>query len=702
MGRRFARRVGACLLVAVFGFGALSSVGPSGTALAADNPIVTENLLPGSSGWQLGGLVASDATGQIKGYTSATSVSQGGDLSLYVSVNPVQTYSVDFFRVGWYGGLGARLRLHVGPLNGVRQSACVPNATTGLNACGWPASYTLTIPADWTSGVYLGLLTNSQGYQNYLLFVVRDGRPATFLYQQSATTDQAYNNYPNDSATGKSLYTYNSYGAATVAGDPRAVKVSFDRPYSGNGAGLFFAWELQFIRWIERSGYDVTYSTDVDTHANGAALRNSKAFLSVGHDEYWSTEMRDAAEAARDAGVHLAFFGGDDAAWQIRFESSAASVPNRVIVCYKDATIDPVQGPTTTVKFGDPFLNRPEQSLMGVMFASSRNWDATVDYVVTNSSHWVYAGTGFKDGDTVRGIVGYEMDRYWSEFPAPVATSRTLLGQSPYTTGNGLPDVANSSIYQAPSGAWVFAAGTISWSWGLDNFNGHAFADARIQQTTANILNAFQNAGIPQPPPALQITGVQATNLALTSATIGWQTNNTANSRVDYGTTTGYGSFATSATLVNTHSVALSGLAPRTIYHYQVTSVDAFAQSVTSADATFTTASSTFDLFVSAAANRSAPSALQGQTVAGTIYVFTSPASGVTRVRFWLDNPQMSGTPRQTEGAGPWDFAGTAANGTANPTNTKTIANGSHTITAAIDKSAGGTDVVTATFIVGN
>src|SRR5205814_5343413 len=89
-------------------------------------------------------------------------------------------------------------------------------------------------------------------------------------------------------------------------------------------------------------------------------------------------------------------------------------------------------------------------------------------------------------------------------------------------------------------------------------------------------------------------------------------------------------------------------------------------------------------------------------TVAGTIYVFVSPATGVTRVRFWLDNPQMSGTPRQTEGAAPWDFAGTAANGTANPTNTTTIPNGSHTITAAVDKSAGGTDVLTSSFTVSN
>src|SRR5207237_10720035 len=129
---------------------------------------------------------------------------------------------------------------------------------------------------------------------------------------------------------------------------------------------------------------------------------------------------------------------------------------------------------------------------------------------------------------------------------------------------------------------------------------------------------------------------------------------------------------------------------------------DACCTIATSTDGTSPLASSVFSLQVSAAADRSASSALQGQTVAGTIYVFVSPASGVTRVRFWLDNPQMSGTPRQTEGAAPWDFAGTATNGTANPTNTTTIANGSHTITAAVDKSAGGTDVLSSTFTVGN
>lgn len=460
-------------------------------ALGADNPIVTENQQPGSTAWRLSPpLIADDAIGQIKGYASATSVNQNESITLYVTVNPAQTYTIDIFRVGWYAGLGGRLRFHAGPLAGVQQSACVPDPTTGLIACNWVPSYTLTIPSDWTSGVYFALLTNAAGFQNYVIFVVRDGRPASFLYQQSVITDQAYNNYPDDGHTGKSLYAYNSYGASTVAGDPRAVKVSFDRPYASHGAGNFPNWEIQLVRWLERAGYDVTYSTDIDTHANGGALLTTRSFISGGHGEYWSKQMFDAIEAARDAGVNLGFFGADVASVQVRVEASASGVANRVIVCYKDAGIDPVQGPTTTVAWRSPPVNRPEQPLRGVQSAFTF-FQANVGYVVTNSSHWVYAGTGFKDGDVVPGIVGYEVDRFWPNVPPPNAVSQTILSQSPFTDWRGMPDYANSAIYQAPSGAWIFSAGTMSWSWGLDNFYSNAAADARIQRTTANILNAF-------------------------------------------------------------------------------------------------------------------------------------------------------------------------------------------------------------------
>jgi hypothetical protein len=138
-----------------------------------------------------------------------------------------------------------------------------------------------------------------------------------------------------------------------------------------------------------------------------------------------------------------------------------------------------------------PPVSRPEQTLRGIqtLFTALSN---NAPYVVTNSSHWVYEDTGFVDVDAVPGIVGRQVDRVQPEYPSPNSASFALLSRSPFTDAVGAADFANSSIYQAPSGAWVFSAGTTSWSWGLDGFLRN-LADTRIQQTTANILNAFLN-----------------------------------------------------------------------------------------------------------------------------------------------------------------------------------------------------------------
>jgi len=478
------------------------------TAMAQSNPIVTENQQPGTSNWQIPwGLSADDVTGQIKGYASATSVNKGQNITFYVSVNFAQTYTIDVYRMGWYQGLGGRLLQRIGPLNGVRQSTCPTEPVTGMIECRWAASYTLATQTTWTSGIYLALLTNAQNYQNYIVFCVRDdNRVAPLLFQQTVTTYQAYNDYPYDNTTGKSLYGFNSYGARTVSPEtPGSAKVSFDRPYDTDGAGsswgyTFLKWEFSFIRWMEMSGYDVTYQTDVDTHLNPSRLLNYRGLLSVGHDEYWSKAMYDGWIAARNAGVNLAFFGANAVFWQVRFESSSSGVPNRVMVCYKDANADPLTDPTLkTVMWRDPPLNRPEQTLVGAQYTHQVLWrsqyDGNAPYVVTNSSNWVYAGTGFRNGDSVPGIVGYEADRLFSEYPGPNATSGTytLLSNSPFQSNAGVSDYANSSVYQVASGAWVFAAGTIGWSYGLDNSTGYNAVDTRIQQTTANILNRFIN-----------------------------------------------------------------------------------------------------------------------------------------------------------------------------------------------------------------
>jgi hypothetical protein len=550
--------------------------------MAATNPIVTENQQPGNDGWRRIYPLGDDATGQIRGYASATSVLQGQTITFYVTVNPVQTYTIDFYRIGWYQGVGGRLMPgSVGPLSGMQQAPCVPDPTTGLIACNWTPSYTLTVPSGWTSGIYLGVLTNSQGYRFAVQFAVRDGRPAPFLYKQPVNTYQAYNNYPNDGRTGKSLYAFNSYGPNTVGGDARAVKVSFDRPYAGDGTAQFLNWELEFVRWLERSGYDVTYTTDVDVHANGAEVRNHRAFLSVGHDEYWSKEMRDAVEGARDAGVNLAFFGADDALWQVRMESSATGVANRVMVCYRDTSIDPVQGPTATVYWRNPPVNRPEQTMMGEQFTSAVAYSgANVPYVVTNSSHWIYAGTGLKDGDGVPGIVGYEMDRYFAEFPAPTSTNQTLLSRSPFVIGGTTtPDYANSSIYQAPSGAWVFDAGTMSWSWALDNIFGTNVEDARIKQTTANLLSAFLT-GAPTAQ-TLQLTAPASATAGLAFATTVAAANAQGNPATAYTGTVHFSSTDPSALLPAdyTFTYADSGT-----HQFQMTLKTAGSQTVTVTD----------------------------------------------------------------------------------------------------------------------
>jgi hypothetical protein len=327
------------------------------------------------------------------------------------------------------------------------------------------------------------------------------------MYQQPVTTYEAYNNYPNNGKTGKSLYEFDSYGANTIAGTPRAVKVSFDRPYADDGSGIgwqsFFQWEINFVRWMEESGYDVTYSTSVDGDLNGGRLLNYRGVLSAGHDEYWSAPMYNAVQNARDSGINLAFFGSNAVYWQIRFESSSTGAPDRVIVCYKDASIDPTTDPSlVTLNWRtQPQPNRPEQTLIGVMYTNELQNNVYVPYVVTNSGNWVYGGTGFKDGDSVPGIVGYEADRSFSTYPQPNALSSTytLLSHSPFIVDGttNTSDYSNSSIYQAPSGAWVFGSGTDGWPWALDNYGGRNLVDARIQQTTANILNRFIGPGTP-------------------------------------------------------------------------------------------------------------------------------------------------------------------------------------------------------------
>jgi len=369
--------------------------------------------------------------------------------------------------MGYYGGTGGRLVQTIGPLSGVQQTACPTNAITGLLECNWSTSYSLSVPTNWTTGIYLAQLINSNKYFSYIIFVVRnDGRIADLLYQQPVMTYQAYNNYPNDLKSGKSVYASTSFGPNTIAGSPCAVRVSFDRPYADVGLGNFglgdYGWEPYFIHWTQKNGYDVSYSTRLDTHENGTRLIKYKGWLTVGHDEYWSLEMRNYVASARDHGTDRGFFSANNVYWHVRLDASFLGLPDRVMTVYKDMTLDPVKVfGQKTILFRDQGL--PEQQLAGVQYLSWNSPANNTPLVVTNSNAWVYAGSELSNGSSIPRLIGYEVDALMPTYSAPVSTSYTTLAQSPFTDIYGNLVTQQSSLYVAPSGACVFGAGTFSW-----------------------------------------------------------------------------------------------------------------------------------------------------------------------------------------------------------------------------------------------
>jgi len=459
------------------------------------NPIVLENRLAGSAGWRIGEggyRIANDVAGQIKAYDSAPSVEVGHPITFYASVRPAQRLRVDLYRLGWYSGSGGRLLYKGSWVRGIVQGRCPTDAMTGLTACRWQPTMTLRIPTSWVSGLYLAVLTNIDGYQNAVPFVVRDDASrALLLYVEPVTTYEAYNNWPHNHSTGKSLYGYNSEGSETISDRTAAVKVSFDRPYADSGVGNLFAYDEPFAAWLERGGYDVTYATSVDLDEEGAALLvRHRAMITAGHDEYWTAAMRAAATVARDRGVSLAFFGANNVYWQARLESSANGRPDRILVCYRNAALDPEKQPAlVTVRWRDPPVNRPEVALLGSEYTNSVAGRAA--FIVENASSWFYRGTGLANGDAIPNLVYGESDRPLESVAGAVASPILLLSNSPFQSSHGRPDRSEAVIYRAVSGSWVFDAGTLGWPAAVNPFGQ---PDRRIERVTVNILAQIASA----------------------------------------------------------------------------------------------------------------------------------------------------------------------------------------------------------------
>ncbi|HUQ68917.1 MAG TPA: N,N-dimethylformamidase beta subunit family domain-containing protein [Planctomycetaceae bacterium] len=463
-----------------------------------------ENGKPGSADWQLTRVRLDSPTGVrspfVEGYCSRQSVAAGEPLDIMVSTNPPQKVSIEIFRTGYYNGRGARLMTTLGPLQGETQPT-PPPGEKNLHECRWKPTASLTIPADWPSGVYLGRLNTLPPdetvapWQSYVVFIVKDDRPADILLQCSDNTWQAYNQWPSNF----SVYTHPKGNQGPWA------DVSFDRPYGryaqsssvvnaplsvGSGEWLIFEFPLAYF--LEQHGYDVTYCSNSDMVSPDRALK-TKCFISLAHDEYWDIRQYESALKLRDAGVDLLFLSGNAVCWVTPLLPGFDGRPNRIMFRggpyggdYKYAV--------DREKDHGPFPHRgPDEGyLMG-----SRNIEPVNgggDWVGVKPDHWLFAGTGMKSGDRIPGLIGWE---YHGDPPQDIP-GLEIIGQGTALVGGTRPQTWTATIYPGPKGNFVFNASTIFWSQGLSSPPGHVLPwshwtrphgpDERVQRMTHNLL----------------------------------------------------------------------------------------------------------------------------------------------------------------------------------------------------------------------
>jgi hypothetical protein len=455
---------------------------------------VQENKRAGTSAWR----IPRSSYGGVEGYVNRVSAGVGDSISLYVSTS-APVFHVEAYRMGWYQGLGGRLVWRSQDVRGKKQPAATITAPTRTVTAPWESSMRLHVSKDWVPGDYLLKLVSKMG-QSWVPLTVRDDLSrAPVLVMNAVTTWQAYNDWG-----GHSLY----FGPHNDA-SKRSTVVSFDRPYNWavrtdidpSGYDVccgFVATELGYVTLIEHLGLDVAYTTDVDVQEHPEQLRRHKVVVSLGHDEYWSVQKRDAVEAARDQGVNLMFLGPNAVYWRIRLESSKLG-RDRLEVNYRTARNDPLFGKddahVTTLWRSPPPQPRPESMLTGVVFYC---FGAKNDGVVTDASSWVFAGTGLKNGGRIPDLIRREADHVDKRFSTP--DNVEILMHSPVScVGIGGKRIgldgglfSDTTYYTAPSGAGVFATGA---AWQCKVFDGCPSGgrgtDPVVRRIIENVLRTF-------------------------------------------------------------------------------------------------------------------------------------------------------------------------------------------------------------------
>jgi hypothetical protein len=447
---------------------AATSLGPDGVVA---NWVVAENAKPGTTAWQI---TSSGGPAFIEGFADHVDAQAGDSVGLYVSTN-APTFQVVAYRMGYYGGTGARQVWASQPLSGSVQAGCPLTAGVNLVSCdNWSRSTTLSISSAFVPGNYLLKLVGSTGPQSYVPLTVDDPMShAAYLIMGRALTEEGWNAYG-----GYDFYEGRGGcppGASSYPVCNRARIVSFDRPFAdGDGSSDFLSNEYPLVRFSEQHGLDVTYASDVAIDAHPDWLMQHKALLSLGHDETWTYAERQGAAQAVAHGMNIVFFGAAAVLRHARLQASSLG-PDRQEVNYRDSSADPLNGKTDPMQvtgntWSAPPSNWPENNFVGEQYAGYlRPGTGTVPLVVFDPSAWIFAGTGLQAGATVPGVIDSDFDhldpvsapaqlQVFAHSPIPLTVAYTNQGKW------GADTYADTTYYTDPtSNAGIFDSGTVNW-----------------------------------------------------------------------------------------------------------------------------------------------------------------------------------------------------------------------------------------------
>ena len=444
----------------------------------------------------------SPAGTSIEGFASRTSVLPDGSVELRVNAT-ASAFSVSAFRMGSYGGQQAALAWKGGPFPAVAQPAAVELPETRTMTAPWQPTATVTATG-WPPGAYLLRLEGADGAQSYVPLTVRSPKGAgRIVLLQAVTTWQAYNSWG-----GTSLY----HGSDHRGGESRAYAVSFDRPYNEEqGSGDFLGNDLPLVTFAEGLGIPLGYATDVDLHDDPHLLDGALAVVSPGHDEYYSTAMRDGLTRARDFGTNVFFLGANAVYRHIRMSDTSVG-PNRLETDYKDAGLDPLTRTDpgeSTPQWRSAPLNRPESDLVGGYYRCN---PGQAPLVVAPKLSWLTEGLGLAPGQKLGTIVGPEYDRVDLAVPTPHPLQVIFHSPIHCTGQGGIDDASDVTYYTTASGAAVFDSGTSKWECALDDQAcqpgwGDPATFQVVREVTRRLLVAAADGPIGRTHPAQDTTG---------------------------------------------------------------------------------------------------------------------------------------------------------------------------------------------------